>query len=330
MKGFVEYLSEASPLLDKKYRDVAESLYRKLYQSIKRNLDSKNESTMILWNYYGEILVGVNLGKAVGNNKYSDVSVYFSFPRKDAMGNYHIAEKSIVLAILDPKQKDEFFPYVNYNNWKLILQAMDGKGWASATQVRDIFVHELVHHFDYTRASEINKMKYVSYSDGKSEYFNHPAELNAHTQELIHNIDMWFRQYNADIIKTYRNDFIKMYNSAKGKSKVEDAAYYAGKLLTQYERALGYVKNTKESMDTVLSMIPDGKWEYMTRLTPENKKKVYSRLYQYYDEVLRKRFETMLRLFSEIVKRLNNKKVAKELESNTPLIFRDLQKLGLK
>lgn len=119
-------------------------------------------------------------------------------------------------------------------------------------QLKKTIVHEIIHIFDDMRMKgnkSVGSAEKANDNDYES-YVNDPSELNAHYQEMVHELD----------------DFIERYKDHTSYEKL-------------YDR---FLKDPKDFIKFTLSRMDS---EYIKALTPENLKKYKNRIYKYHQEI---------------------------------------------
>lgn len=120
------------------------------------------------------------------------------------------------------------------------------------SQLKKTIVHELIHIFDNMRKKgdrSIGSAKKANENDYES-YVNDPSELNAHYQEMMHELD----------------NFIERFKDHKSYD-------------TLYEK---FFKDPNDFIKFTLSRLDS---DYIKALTPENLKKYKNRIYKYHQEI---------------------------------------------
>lgn len=352
MKSFVEYIAEANPLVDKQYRQEALRVFNRIVAQLEKLV--KTNSTKHMQIEASRIpIMFFDLGDFLSDAKYKGVRIIFDSVNRNYGGAYgnQFGRVELALAIMnmrkqrDPKYKmtntsyddnngflysSAFMPWVDISNYEEVLNTIKRK----KEQVKDVFVHEFIHHMDTFRYKTSEYKSEPTYSDrtgyGK-DYFNHPKELNAHTQEMIMNIDEWYRTYYLSIVTTLKKDFVKKFNAASNTDQYEDVSFLAYKFVLNYNMFVQYVTDKHFAIKEIRSKIPSSKSQFGKFLTIDNKKKILARLYQYYDEVLKKRFELLQASLEKLPKQLKNKEAALYIKQNQELdVYRTLRKMGMK
>lgn len=120
------------------------------------------------------------------------------------------------------------------------------------TQLKKTIVHEIIHIFDNMRMKgdkTVGSAKKAE-KNGYESYVNDPFELNAHYQEMVHELD----------------DFIERYKDHSSYEKLYDM----------------FLKDPNDFIKFTLSRMDS---EYIKALTPENLKKYKQRIYKYHQEI---------------------------------------------
>lgn len=351
MKSFVEYITEANPVVDKQYRSEALRVFNRMIAALERLVKSNSIEHMEVERTKDPALT-FNLGKFIADDKYKNVSMMFTSSTRDRGGSYGKLSGQIFieLAIMssrktrDPSFKTTGTSYDDHNGWiysDAFRRFKDASNYEHLLTVikqrkeavRDIFAHEFVHHMDALRYKDPAYADVASYDNktgyGK-EYFNHPKELNAHTQEMIMDIDEWYKTYYLSIVTTLKNQFVGKFNTAKNHDQYEDALFMAHKFQINYNMFVQYITDKQFAIKEIKEKISSSKKNFFSHLTSDSKKKVLARLYQYYDEVLKKRFELLKSTLDKLPKQLNNPDAAAHVKLHAPDAYKTLRKLGMK
>lgn len=352
MKSFVEYIAEANPAVDKKYRSEALHVFNRIVVKLQNLVKAKSTQHMLIDSSQHPASLYFDLGNFIGDSRYKGVKLTFESVNRNYGGGYNnqFGRIEIGLAIMtmrkerDPKYKmtntsyDEhngwayspaFIPWEDPSNYEHLLNTINSK----KEEVKDIFVHEFIHHMDTFRYKKSEYKSEPTYSDNTGygkDYFNHPKELNAHTQEMIVNIDEWYKTYYLSIVTTLKSKFVNKFNSAKNHDQYEDAMFMANKFQINYNMFVQYITDKNFAIKEIKDKIPRGKHTFGKHLTLDNKKKVLVRLYQYYDDVLKKRFQLLKSTLDKLPKQLNNPEAAAYVKLHAPDVYKTLRKLGMK
>lgn len=352
MKSFREYITEANPSVDKQYRSEALRVFNKMIAKLESLVKAKSTKYMKIDTKFREPALYFDLGELLGDARYKNLNIIFDSVNREYGGAYgsRDGKNEILLAIMtmrkkrDPKYKmtntsyddlngweysRSFFAWEDPSNYEEVLNTIKTK----KETVKDVFVHEFVHHMDTFRYKDSKYIQEPSYNDRKGygkDYFNHPKELNAHTQEMIMNIDEWYRTYYLSIVTTLKSKFVSKFNSAKNHDQYEDAMFMAHKFQINYDMFVQYIADKNFAIKEIRDKIPRAKHNFGKHLTLDNKKKVLSRLYQYYDDVLKKRFELLKSALDKLPKQLNNPEAAAYVKLHAPDAYKALRKLGMK
>lgn len=352
MKSFREYLTEANPNVDKQYRDEALRVFNRMVAAFEKLVRAKSTDHMEIEKNGSYTELAVNVGKLLNDRQYSGLYVIFSNATRDYNGAYgnDFSKAVIYLAIMsgrktrDPSYKLTNTPSDDYNGWiysGAFLPTKDVSNYEHLLQtiktkkehVKDIFVHEFIHHADTFRYKDRKYVTVASYDRqtgyGK-EYFNHPKEVNAHTQEMIQNIDEWFKAYYLSAVHTLKATLGKKFNSASNHDQFEDAYFFAEKLVRHYDTINEYLTDKKGAIKSIRDKIPSGKQNFAKHLTQDNTKKVLVRLYQYYDEVLSKRFRLLKTTLENVASKLNNQEASLYIKQEDVKVYNALRKMGMR
>lgn len=357
MKSFVEYIVEANAEADRKHRAEALHVFNRVATKLKRLVDSKSTQHMEL-SKFNETRVHLHfdLGNFIGDSRYKGLRLLFTDRNRYYSGSYGKLSDAttIELAVMGmryeprpgristPEDADlpdfmksgmigsnAFLYTKDVSNYEQIVKAIKER----RPEIRDVFVHEFVHHMDTFRYKDANYVNVPSYNDrlgyGK-EYFNHPKELNAHTQEIITHIDEWYKSYYVSTVNMIKNNLVKKFNAAQNTDQCEDVMFLSSKLLRHHEMLVGYLSNKTVAIHDIRAKIPTTKQNFGKHLTRENKQKILVRLYQYYDEVLSKRFRLLKASLEKLPKQLNNDVAALYIKNRVPETYAGLRKLGMK
>ena len=326
MKSFAEYITEANPVVDKQSRSMAMRLYNRMIAAMEKCV--KNGSTGTSHSMYTTTQsLGFNLGRLLREIDLFDLEIQFIERSGSFLGTFITRHElsQIQLAHIPTPIINRLVQKQDVNNYRLILHVIKDN-----QKVRDTFVHEFVHYLDSKRAkSNLVFVKGTAHLSGAA-YYNTPVELNAHTQEMLANIEQWIKTYYIGIVGTIRKTFVSKFNAAKSDSEIEDAVYVAMKATSHYDMVLKYLNNKQFAMEYLLEKIPYDKTVFMKHLTPENRKRVLSRLYQFYDAVLKQKFHLAKLGLENVVKHLHNENVLAVLKTNHSDIYVSLKKMGLK
>lgn len=352
MKSFAEYIIESDPLVDKQYRSEALRVFNRIIAKLESLVKANSTKHMEIELATRPPALFFDLGEFLGDNRYKGLRLTFDGVNRKYGGAYGNAwgRIDIILAIMnsrrarDPKYKmtnthvddyngiifsDPFLTYKDVSNYEHLLSTIKSK----KESVKDIFVHEFVHHMDALRYKDSDYKAEPSYNDSTGfgkDYFNHPKELNAHTQEMLMNIDEWYRTYYLSIVTTLKSKFVNKFNSAKNHDQYEDAMFMSHKFQINYDMFVQYITDKQFAIKEIKEKIPSNKHTFGKHLTLDNKKKVLARLYQYYDEVLKKRFEVLKSALDKLPKQLNNPEAAEYVKLHAPDAYKTLRKLGMK
>jgi hypothetical protein len=352
MKSFVEYITEANPVVDKQYRSEALHVFNRIIAKLENLVKAKSTQHMKIEQSTRSPVLYFDLGEFLGDGRYKGVRLSFDSVNRNYGGAYgnEYGKIELVLAIMnmrkvrDPKYKMTNTSYDDHNGWEYspaFLNWEDSSNYEhlldtikrKKEEVRDVFVHEFIHHMDTFRYKKSAYKSEPSYNDRTGygqEYFNHPKELNAHTQEMIMNIDEWYKTYYLSIATTLKSNFVKKFNSANNQDQYEDAMFLAHKFALNYDMFVQYISDKNFAIKEIREKIPRGKHIFGKHLTVDNKKKVLARLYQYYDEVLKKRFQLLKSTLDKLPKQLNNPEAAAYVKLHAPDAYKTLRKLGMK
>lgn len=352
MKSFVEYITEANPIVDKKYRAEALHVFNRMIAKLEKFVKANSTQHMNIEKFGSYYSLHFDLGEFLGDSRYKGIKLIFDSVNRNYGGAYgnQYGRIELVLAVMgmrqqrDPKYKmtntsyddlngfiysSAFVPWPDPSNYEHLLETIKKK----KENIKDIFVHEFVHHIDTFRYKDPKYKEAPSYNEktgyGK-EYFNHPKELNAHTQEMIMNIDEWYKTYYLSIVTTLKSKFVSKFNSASNHDQYEDAMFMAHKFQINYDMFVQYITDKNFAIKEIREKIPRAKHNFGKYLTLDNKKKVLARLYQYYDEVLRKRFQLLKSTLDKLPKQLNNPEAAAYIKLHAPDAYKTLRKLGMK
>lgn len=352
MKSFVEYIVEANPEADRKYRAEALHVFNRVVVKLKRFADSNSTEHMELHRLDGRSYLFFDLGNFINDSRYRGLRLLFTSRNRYYSGSYGKLSDAttIELAVMstrrrrDPQYKMKNTSFDDMNGWISSAAFLDHKDVSNyqkivddikerRSEIRDVFVHEFVHHMDTFRYKKISYADEPTYNPSKgygTEYFNHPKELNAHTQEIITNVDEWYKSYYVSTVNMLKNNLVKKFNGAKNNDQYEDAAFLASKLL----RHLKYLDEMLDDKDVAIrairDKIPTAKSNFSKNLTGENTRKILARLYQYYDVVLSKRFRLLKATLEKLPKQLDNNTAALYIKQHVPDTYTGLRELGMK
>ncbi|CAB4141225.1 hypothetical protein UFOVP410_64 [uncultured Caudovirales phage] len=341
MKKFSQYIAEANPQVDQQYRQIALRVYNKIISKLKALASDKKASTNYI-SSVGSGFIGFDLYKLLdGESSLWNLQLDFikEFPRWSGAftaGN-NINPSKIQIAILTSEFADKIIPKADSKNYKILFDAI----LKQQQTVKNIFVHEFIHFLDSKRYQSDRFAYRGTVQLSGAEYFNDPKELNAHTQEMISDIDNWFKSYYVSSVSALKTRIVKDFNSFKysgeidvkaiEKSRVFDDAWFSlDKIVSNYNMIVRYLDDRAFAMQSILEKLPGSKKSFMNNLTKENRKKVLVRLYQYYDEILKKRMLLLKDSLESLVKRLNNSDAIEVLKKFDTKLFNSLKDMGLK
>jgi hypothetical protein len=327
MKSFEQYISEANPVVDQKARSLAARVYNRMISRLRECLAKGTIGTSFVF-YTANDNVGFNLGRLLREPDYFDITIWFG-PMTNKFGGYFSQRDDmdiIHLAKLFPTSAKKIKPNRDMKNCEIILDAVD----KLQHDVRDVFVHEFIHHLDDTRYKSNSYRVKGTLDLSGGTYYNEPKELNAHTQEMIANMDLWFKDYYVSTVNALKTRMVVEFNQAKDEEGYENALFIAGKIVRHYALIVEYLDDTRKGMESIIEKIPGSKRDFMKHLTSENRKKVLARLYQYYTETLNKRFKVLKESLLSVVKRLNNKNAIAYIQKEVPDTYKSLVQMGLK
>jgi hypothetical protein len=335
MKTFSQYIVEANPDVDKQHRSMAEKAYNKFVAKIKALASDKN-SNITYQNFIvpksdtGRATIGVNLGRIIGDNTVWNLDIRFTSLSNVFGGIFTPAHNSnpavIEIARLDPSLIKKIKPTPHPENYKIIWKSIASYG----EMIKDVFVHEFIHFLDSKRYRS-SRFAYRGTSQLLgADYFNDPKELNAHTQEMISNVDFWFKNYYVSSINAIKTKLIKDFNNYKSGNKFDDAEFVLHKIVSNYDVVVKYLNDNKYAMDSLMEKLPSSKTAFMKNLTSENKKKVLARLYQYYDANLKKRFSLLKSSLESVLKNLNNPDAMEALKTNNIELYNSIKAIKVK
>ena len=351
MKSFVEYVVEASPVVDKNYRSEALHVFNRIIAKLENLVKAKSTQYMHIENPTRTPSLYFDLGEFLGDAQYKGIRLIFEDVNRNYGGGYgnQYGRIEIALAVMsmrksrNPKYKMTNTSYDDHNGWEYTSAFF---GWEDPSNyehlldtikkkkesVKDIFVHEFIHHMDAFRYKNDTYKSEPTHTGGDygKDYFNHPKELNAHTQEMIMNIDEWYRTYYLSIVTTLKSKFVAKFNSASNQDQYEDAMFMAHKFQINYDMFVQYITDKNFAIKEIREKIPRAKHNFGKHLTIDNKKRVLARLYQYYDEVLKKRFELLKSVLDKLPKQLNNSEAAEYIKLHSSDVYKTLRKLGMK
>lgn len=334
MKTFQEYIAEANPVVDKNRRDEALRTFNKMVSALEKLVKSKSTEHMLLDKVGYTTNIAFNLGKFIGDSKYNNLKMLFTPVSKNHGGSYGkiLNGPTIELAILTGRSVknpdgemlflDPILPKIDPSNYEQLLKIIKSK----KDSIRDIFVHEFIHHTDtliYKDSNYIDQPSFNAKTGYGKEYYNHPKELNAHTQEMILNMDLWFKEYYVTTVNALKTRMVIEFNQANDEYGYENALFVAAKIVRHHDMIIEYLSDNRKGIESVLEKIPTTKKTFMKNLSDDNRKKVLSRLYQYYSETLTKRFN-VLKQSLILVKKLNNKNAIAYIQKEVPDLYKSL------
>lgn len=342
MKSFRHYITEANPVVDEGRRKEASRLYDAIFSALEKRVKSSNVAGVLQIFTEKSLIgdqemvnaVGIPVGFLCGESEYNELLLKIAIP--DGKYGGYFAGKArnggyfdiILLSRLDIKAKTVNWQKNPKPLWKMVTQLK------SDLSSRKIFVHEFIHYLDDKRYTPTMKNQSSGVAYAKQDmigYYNHFQEVHAHAQEMIFDIDDFYTTYYGDTLNSMRKVFLPKANRAKTEDEVEDILYFLTKVAFYYETLNNYATNTKVGMERVLNQISVDKQKgFMAALTPENKKKVYALLYQYYTDVLRPKMVKMTNELKDIAKKIKNSAVIERFKSYDPDGFKLLTTLGMK
>ena len=211
--------------LDKKYRDIAQRMSNKLIDYIASNIDDMSFRYTKQGSIYYRI-TSLDLGFS---SKYYIV-FYIHDKDREAYG------RQVLAGVDDSNNVHIFYEFDKNINIK------------ENTTLNTTLVHEIIHVLDNRRSgNKIPSSTKGTYDD----YVNSPGELNAHYQEMIHEVEK----------------FLDMLDSSENGEKIKSL------LMSTPEKFIQFALNRM-------------KRDYIDTLSSENLKKFKKRLYQYYKEFI--------------------------------------------
>ena len=354
MKTFREYITEANPIVDKNRRSEALHVFNRILVTLEKLVKSKSTDHMYFdMNPNGRTFdLKIDVGDFINDSRYKGLKLLFTSVTKAYGGTYgmHKGKPTIELAIMsgrrvrDPNYKMTNTSYDDLNGWIYsdpFVKIKDPSNYehllatakTKREQFKDIFVHEFIHYTDtflYKDKAYVDKGTYDDKTGYGEKYFNHPKELNAHTQEMIQNIDEWMKAYYVSAVATLRSTFVKKFNEAKTADQYEDVSFLAYKFSNYYNVIDEYLSNKQKAIANIRDKIPSSKTNFAKNLTQDSTRKVLVRLYQYYDDVLSKRFKTLKATLDSLPKQLNNKEAALYIKQHDLDAYKTLKRLGMK
>lgn len=327
MKSFVEYIVEANPVVDQKARSLAMRVYNRMIARLKDCVKKGNIGHSFAF-YTADNNLGFNLGRLIRDPDYFDINLWFG-PLTSKFGGYfsqrgdidiiHLAQVPINLA-------KKIKPNQDIENCNIILDTV-----AQFTQqVKDVFVHEFIHYLDDKRIKSNSYRLQGTMDLSGGEYYNEPKELNAHTQEMIANLDLWFKEYYVSTVNSLKTRMVIEFNQAKDEEGFENALFIAAKIVRHYDMLIEYLTDNRKGMESILEKLPASKKTFMKNLSSNNRNKVLARLYQYYSETLSKRFKMLKQSLLSTVKRLTNKDALEYIKTETPDLYKSLINMSVK
>jgi hypothetical protein len=353
MKSFREYIAEANPTVDKNRRNEALHVFNRMVSVLERLVKSKSTEFMRLRKPDRQPELVIDLGKFISDKRYEGLDIIFTSVSRSYNGAYGTQDgkPTIELAMMYGRKfrrPDYVMTNTSFDDMNgfthtnaFVLNSKDPSNYEHLlsvlkerkTTVRDVFVHEFTHHLDTLRYKDQKYVDEPTYNEklgyGK-EYFNHPKELNAHTQEIILNIDEWFKTYYVSAVAMLKKNLVTKFNSAKNDDQFQDAVFLSVQLMNHHDMIDKYLTDKKYAITSIREKIPSAKTNFAKYLTQENSRKVLSRLYQYYDEVLSKRFALLKSNLEDLPPKLNNKEAMMYLKQYAPEPYKALKRLGMR
>lgn len=256
MKTFYQYITEATAEKDQAFIDEAEFVFQKLLEDCHTNKQK---------NYFTDTTsdpprYGVNLGTVTANKLYDNIYVVFAEKNLKTQGVFARIKgtqtQSLGLFYLQPIDYKANSPV-----WSAFVR--DYK------QIRTTFIHEFIHFLDYTRMGSDRWSAAVSGTTNSFStkvnptiYYNQPLEFNA-----------FYQQGAATIQGTIKSLFMEM----------SDDIGYIKTFIEKYKEMFSNNFNDFYNFSLKMNVFEKG---YIQALTAKNKKKLMSRYYSLYTDIL--------------------------------------------
>ena len=269
MKTFKKFLTECAELKedaqsDAQARREASVAWDKLYKAMRD--PSFWKKGILLPDANSIIFAMAAIDKST---EYKDLFISFSYSTGDgAAGLYSRATGTktsfvIVKLLLPPPEGQE----LDNTYARKELARLSKDHWT-----REVFIHEFTHYLDSRRFGDEVWGKSGTMGHMQNQkwmlYFNDPKELNAFYQEGIDQIES-----RIDTLRKY-------YQKARQAKDKNDVQY----VLLQLDMYIH--PDFKMFWKWNMQEFPKFRQDYLEKLTDQNKKRIYSRIYSYYMDVL--------------------------------------------
>ena len=267
MKTFKQYVKEDAKS-DQAFRKEANRVWTKIKAALDRGAakDFKILADTILY---------VNMGKLINDEKYKNLELQFGRKNKK-YGGYHrrssLKREPQTITILSISPEIKALVGLPEKSIKAVLI------YAMNFSAAKTFVHEFIHYKDAERYKDpthglAGTAKFMN-NNKWQVYYNSAQEMNAHYQAAVADLEKWYSGQYEDIVR-------RMGQSLNMPHQDFDINWAIKKL----DHIKKYINDKKYSYSTAFDYIAKDK-NFYKYLTPENKKKIQGRIYQYVDRIL--------------------------------------------